>query len=160
MQDVIKKGTGQRAMALNRHDLAGKTGTTNNQVDAWFSGFNQHIETTVWLGFDDNQRSLHEYADTSALPIWINYMRTALSQIPETQQAIPANIESVRIDPKTGLLAPTGATNTEFEIFRKAFAPTKLSKNDIDNHVSTHANTSPITSSSANNSQTNSAPLF
>ncbi len=124
MQDVIKKGTGRRALALNRNDLAGKTGTTNDQVDAWFSGFNQNIETTVWLGFDNNQRSLHEYADTSALPIWIDYMKTVLNTMPESLAPTPPGIVNVRIDPQTGLLAPADFPNAVFEVFRKEYAPT------------------------------------
>jgi penicillin-binding protein 1A len=123
MQDVIQKGTGRRARALNRHDLAGKTGTTSNQVDAWFSGFNQKVETTVWLGFDNNQRSLHEYADMSALPVWIDYMKTVLKDMPESLAPTPTSIVSVRIDPKTGLLAPNDFDDAAFEVFRKDDAP-------------------------------------
>jgi penicillin-binding protein 1A len=124
MQDVIQKGTGKRALVLKRNDLAGKTGTTNNQVDAWFSGFNQKVETTVWLGFDNNQRSLHEYADASALPIWIDYMKTVLKSMPESASPSPPGIVNVRIDPKTGLLASADFQNAVFEVFRKDFVPT------------------------------------
>jgi len=160
MQDVIQKGTGRRARSLNRHDLAGKTGTTSNQVDAWFSGFNSQIETTVWLGFDNNQRSLHEYADRSALPIWINYMRTVLKGMPESTAPTPANIVSVRIDPNTGLLAPNNFDQATFELFRKQYAPTNythVSTASAVNTTSTQSNSNKQTAENNNSQQT---PLF
>ncbi len=83
MQDVVQKGTGRRAKALNRSDLAGKTGTTNDQRDVWFSGFNPNLQATVWLGFDQ-PRTLGrwEYGANAALPIWIDFMRVALKDQP------------------------------------------------------------------------------
>ena len=83
MSDVIKIGTGRRARELKRHDLAGKTGTTNDQKDAWFSGFNGDIVTTVWVGFDDSKPlGRSESGSSAALPMWIDYMRSALARAP------------------------------------------------------------------------------
>lgn len=127
LQGVIQHGTGRRARVLHRLDIAGKTGTTNNQVDAWFSGFNSRVETTVWVGFDDSNESLYEYGSQAALPIWINYMRTALKGTPPATMAQPSDIVNVRIDPKTGLLAPPGSPQAIFEVFRKQYVPTQFS---------------------------------
>jgi len=124
LKDVIKKGTGRRALKLKRNDLAGKTGTTNDQVDAWFSGFNTKIATTVWVGFD-NPKTLgrREYGAKAALPIWSDYMKVALEDMSESHMKQPDGIVTVRIDPETGLLAKPGAKNAIFEIFRTEFAP-------------------------------------
>src|SRR3990167_6565546 len=122
LRSVIQEGTGRAAKVLNRSDLAGKTGTTNQQIDAWFSGFNSHIVTTVWVGFD-NLKSLHEYGAAAALPIWINFMREALKNQPEATMPEPPNIVTVRIDPATGLLASPSQPNARFEIFRKSDVP-------------------------------------
>ena len=76
--DVVRRGTGARAMELGRRDLAGKTGTTNEQRDAWFSGYNSHIVTSVWVGFDNHDPlGRRELGGRAALPVWIEYMRTA-----------------------------------------------------------------------------------
>lgn len=124
LKDVIKKGTGRRALKLKRNDLAGKTGTTNDQVDAWFSGFNTELATTVWVGFD-NPKTLgrREYGAKAALPIWSDYMAVALTDMEESHMKQPDNIVTVRIDPKTGQLAQPGANNAIFEIFRTEFSP-------------------------------------
>lgn len=159
MQDVIKNGTGRKALVLKRDDLAGKTGTTSNQVDAWFSGFNHQIETTVWLGFDNNQRSLHEYADTSALPIWIDYMKTVLQDMPESNIPEPEGIVSVRIDPTTGLLAPENFPNAVFEIFRKDNAPTKYTNTPVVNSLQINTDTTKQ-NASTDTSADQQTPLF
>ncbi len=124
MQGVIKYGTGRAALTLKRSDLAGKTGTTNDQIDAWFSGFNSDLVTTVWVGFDQ-PKSLHEYGAQAALPIWINFMGAALKGKPEATLPQPADIINVRIDPNTGLLANPGQRDARFEYFRQQFAPTQ-----------------------------------
>jgi penicillin-binding protein 1A len=160
MQDVIQHGTGRRAKALNREDLAGKTGTTSNQVDAWFSGFNQKVETTVWLGFDNNQRSLHEYADSSALPIWINYMKTVLNHMPESAAPTPPGIVSVRIDPKTGLLAPENFDNAQFEVFRKDDAPTAYTSTQAVTPNKDTSATQPKQPAANQDSSSDQQPLF
>lgn len=103
LQEVIKSGTGRRALVLERNDLAGKTGTTNDYVDAWFSGFNRDVATTVWVGFDDPQTLGKGEAGTrAALPIWIDYMHTALENTPESEYPIPEGVVSKFIDKTTG----------------------------------------------------------
>ena len=103
LQEVIKSGTGRRALALEREDLAGKTGTTNDYVDAWFSGFNKDIATTVWVGFDEPQTLGRGEAGTrAALPIWVDYMRTALRDVPQSEYVIPEGVVSKFIDKNTG----------------------------------------------------------
>jgi len=124
LQDVIRRGTGRRALTLKREDLAGKTGTTNGPVDAWFSGYHPEVVATAWVGFDDYSRlGNREFGGTAALPIWIDYMRTALRGIPEHPRTPPAGIVSVRIDPDTGLLADINQDNAVFEFFREEHAP-------------------------------------
>ncbi|HID00025.1 MAG TPA: peptidase, partial [Piscirickettsiaceae bacterium] len=124
MQDVIRTGSGQRAKALQRQDIAGKTGTTNEQKDAWFTGFNPKVATSVWVGFDQPQTlGRREVGGRAALPIWIDYMRVALAQIPETPFAMPEGIVSVPIDPKTGQAVSADTPGALFEVFREPFAP-------------------------------------
>ena len=125
LRAVVRKGTGQAARVLHRHDLGGKTGTTNKKADAWFTGFNSNIVTTVWVGNDDNTKPIHEWGAQAALPIWIAYMRTAMQGMPEATMAEPSGIVTVRIDPKTGLLAYPGQKNAMFEYFRKQYVPTQ-----------------------------------
>lgn len=125
MRDVINRGTGRAALVLRRKDLAGKTGTTNNQVDAWFSGFNSNLVVTSWVGYD-NPQSLHEYAAKSALPMWIDFMKVVLRNVPEQTLVEPPGLVSVKIDPKTGLLAAPGQSNAIFEIFRDEYAPKQM----------------------------------
>src|SRR5262249_1501427 len=86
MSDVIRHGTGRRALALGRDDLAGKTGTTNKSIDTWFNGFNENLVATVWVGFDQ-ERPLGESEEgaRTALPIWIAFMREALHGVPEVR---------------------------------------------------------------------------
>ena len=104
MRDVIELGTGRRARALGRDDLAGKTGTTNDQRDAWFSGFNAGLVTTVWVGMDSNESlGRYEQGGRTALPIWIDYMEVALDGMPEADDPVPVGIVEARIDPDTGL---------------------------------------------------------
>jgi len=125
MQDVINRGTGRRARALGRNDLHGKTGTTNDQRDAWFNGFNHKLVTTVWVGFDQQQLSLGNYETGSkaALPMWVEFMRTALNNMPETEMQRPEGLVNVKINAETGELANAADTNVVFEIFRAEMAP-------------------------------------
>ncbi|MEK7697162.1 MAG: hypothetical protein AAB346_03390, partial [Pseudomonadota bacterium] len=84
MRDVIREGTGKAALELGRKDLAGKTGTTNEYRDAWFSGFNADLIATAWLGFDQpGPLGRGETGGRAALPIWMDYMRVALDGVPE-----------------------------------------------------------------------------
>ncbi len=124
LRDVVRQGTGRRALSLGRNDLAGKTGTTNDQRDAWFSGFNRDVVATAWVGFDA-PRSLGsaEAGARAALPIWIDYMQVALEGIPEHGLEQPPGLASVRIDPETGLLARPGDATAIFETFRSENVP-------------------------------------
>ncbi|MFT6352541.1 MAG: penicillin-binding protein 1A [Neptuniibacter pectenicola] len=125
LQDVISKGTGRKALVLNRKDIAGKTGTTNDQKDAWFSGFNQSIVTTTWVGFDQPKTlGRREFGGTAALPIWIDFMREALKDTPENPPKPPAGIVSVKIDPQSGKLAYPGQSDAIYEFFRRKNVPT------------------------------------
>ena len=103
MADVIKRGTGRRAMALGRNDLAGKTGTTNGPRDTWFNGFTGNLVSTVWVGFDD-ERTLGEREEgaSTAVPIWMHFMREALRGMPERPRAPPPGIVALHISPSTG----------------------------------------------------------
>lgn len=119
LEDVITRGTGRRALALKRSDLAGKTGTTNESKDSWFSGFNADYVTTVWTGFDQPESlGRLEYGGTVALPIWINYMGVALAGRPEHQLPEPSGITSRRIDPSTGQAASANTIGAYFELFK------------------------------------------
>ena len=128
MRDVVRYGTGRRALSLGRKDLAGKTGTTNDQRDAWFSGFNRNVVTISWVGFD-NPRPLgsRETGAIAALPMWNAYMARALKGMPETALHQPANIVSVRIDKRTGLPATAESTDTMFEYFHEDQVPSDAS---------------------------------
>jgi penicillin-binding protein 1A len=103
MEDVTRIGTAAKARQLGRNDLAGKTGTTNNHIDAWFAGFNPKQVAVVWVGFD-KPKSLggNETGGSAALPIWIKYMAKALQNIPEVQLAVPDGVESHKVNIVTG----------------------------------------------------------
>ncbi|MBA2648138.1 MAG: penicillin-binding protein 1A [Legionella sp.] len=136
LKDVVQQGTARAARTLNRLDIAGKTGTTNDQVDAWFAGFNSDIVTTTWVGFD-NPKSLHEYAAGLALPLWIDFMKVALEGKSETQLTQPSNIVTVRIDPISGLLAKPNQTNSILEYFRDKEVPLEEEQGPRDNASNT-----------------------
>lgn len=106
LKDVVQHGTAIDARALNRKDIAGKTGTTNEQVDAWFAGYSPNLVVTTWIGFD-TPHPLHEYAARLALPLWIDFMKTALQGVPEQERLKPDNVVDVLINPYNGLLART-----------------------------------------------------
>ena len=127
MRDVIRRGTGRKARVLERDDLAGKTGTTNDLHDAWFSGFNPDIVATAWIGFD-RVRPLgqRETGARAALPMWIAYMREALKGTQERNVEPPEGIVTVRIDPATGQLAGASHEGAVFESFRKERVPSRL----------------------------------
>jgi len=122
--DVITQGTGWRAKKLGRKDLAGKTGTTNQQRDAWFNGYNQHIVTIAWVGFDDNRElGKGEVGGKVALPAWIEFMKVALEDIPDDPPDMPDSLVTVRIDKNTGLRVSGRRKNTMFEVFRPGNEP-------------------------------------
>ena len=124
MQDVINRGTARKARVLKRLDIAGKTGTTNDQKDAWFSGFNPNISTTVWVGFDKPATlGRVEFGGRAALPIWIDYMRVALENEPNLPLNVPKNMVNVPIDRLTGEAVSADTSGALFEIFRDHNAP-------------------------------------
>lgn len=118
LKDVIRYGTGSQANVLNRNDLAGKTGTTSDYVDTWFTGFNSNIVATVWIGFD-KPHSVQEYGAKAALPMWIDFMRVALKGQAEKTMPQPPDIVTASIDPLTGNLLPNGTPGSVLEYFRK-----------------------------------------
>lgn len=104
MRDVVRMGTGARAMKLGRNDLAGKTGTTNEFVDAWFCGFNSELVAVAWLGFDTPQTlGRNETGAQAALPIWMGYAGAALKGVPEQPLVPPEGVVALRVNPDTGL---------------------------------------------------------
>jgi penicillin-binding protein 1A len=124
MRDVIRRGTGRRALALGRKDLSGKTGTSNDQRDAWFGGFNADLASIVWVGYDDDlPLGPGEEGSRTALPIWIEFSRLAYRDAPEHQLPMPAGIVSVLIDRETGCPARAGQSNVIFELFEEGKLP-------------------------------------
>jgi penicillin-binding protein 1A len=124
LQDVINKGTGQRARSLGRNDIAGKTGTTNDQRDAWFNGYSPDLVAVAWVGFDQlRPLGSKEAGSTAALPLWIEFMATALGGKPEKQLKRPKGLVTVKINAETGEPATEQDKNTIFEIFRSENAP-------------------------------------
>ncbi len=129
LADVVRRGTGRRAQALGRTDLAGKTGTTNQQRDAWFAGYNPNLVATAWVGFDQPAPlGRSEYGGTAALPIWIDFMRVALEGTENASIKRPENVVQLRIDPTTGYLAYDGQTNAITEYFTPETTPRQRSR--------------------------------
>jgi penicillin-binding protein 1A len=121
LQDVVRAGTGARAASLGRRDLAGKTGTTNDYVDAWFAGYQQELVGVSWIGFDQPKKlGTNETGALAALPIWMGYMGRALKGVPESVAGAPPGVVSVLIDPETGLQSPDGMVA---EYFYSEFLP-------------------------------------
>jgi len=124
MADVIRRGTGIGARVLNRDDLAGKTGTTNDFHDAWFNGFNGNLVATVWTGFDqDRTLGDGEQGARAALPTWVYFMHQALASAPRRMVPVPDGIVTVRISPDTGMLASADNPNGIMEKFIEGNLP-------------------------------------
>ncbi|MEJ8569450.1 penicillin-binding protein 1A [Elongatibacter sediminis] len=124
MMDVVRRGTGVRAMQLGRSDLAGKTGTTNEQRDAWFTGYNDHLVTSVWVGFDNFEPlGRREVGGRAALPIWMAFMEVALEGLEDRQPVMPPGLAQARIDPDTGLLARLDNPDAIMEVFEVGKLP-------------------------------------
>jgi penicillin-binding protein 1A len=120
-------------MVLGRNDLAGKTGTTNEQRDAWFSGYNNEVVTSVWVGFDSHEPlGRFEVGGKAAVPIWIDYMRVVLDGMPDVALEIPEGITQARIDSKTGLLARQENRNAIMESFRQGSLPAMEDASELD----------------------------
>ncbi len=119
LRDVVRRGTGRNALVLNRADIGGKTGSTNDHRDAWFVGVGGGLAVAAWVGMDDfASLGRGEFGARAALPIWIEYMRGALEGVPETQLAQPSGIATVTIDPATGALLPPGTPGALSELIR------------------------------------------
>jgi penicillin-binding protein 1A len=119
MKDVILRGTGFAAKSLDRADLAGKTGSTNDHRDAWFVGFNGDLSTAVWVGFDDYSSLGHgEFGAKAALPIWMDYMGTVLKDLPLNSLPMPPGISTVQINRDSGLPTSADDPNSMSEIFK------------------------------------------
>ena len=171
LKDVIHYGTGSQARILNRNDLAGKTGTTSDYVDTWFTGFNSNLVTSVWIGFDQ-PRSVQEYGAKAALPMWIDFMRVALKGQPEKTMPQPPDIVTASIDPVTGDLLPDGTPGSILEYFRKddlakiSIQEDNAPFNAIDNpkvstdSTETQIQTEPPALENQENNSTGSEPVF
>ncbi|MFA6052857.1 MAG: penicillin-binding protein 1A [Methylobacter sp.] len=125
LRDVVQFGTATGAKVLGRQDLAGKTGTTNEQRDAWFNGYTQTNAATAWVGFDDfSPLGNKETGGVAALPMWVEFMQTALKGTTETPLAPPEGIVKAFIDPETGMLTPETNKTGIWEFFQDELAPT------------------------------------
>jgi len=129
LKSVVEEGTGRGAKSLEK-PLAGKTGTTNNYVDAWFVGYAPSMVTGVWVGYDNSQASLgdKETGARAALPIWIPVMARALADRPAEDFVAPDDVVFVKIDPASGLLAREGAADAITDVFRKGTEPTQYAE--------------------------------
>lgn len=125
MRDVVRTGTAARAMKLGRNDLAGKTGTTNDFIDAWFCGFNARLVAVAWIGFDTPQTlGRNETGGRVALPIWMDYMGVVLKGVPEQPFAPPDGVVAVRVNPDTGLRVADGQPGIA-DFFYHEFLPSE-----------------------------------
>lgn len=131
LRDVIQRGTAKLAKNLGRTDLAGKTGTTQNQVDAWFAGYNPDIVAVTWVGFDQPQ-SLHEFGAQAALPLWMQFIENALKGKPDHPFEQPPGIVSIRIDPQTGRRTSATDSSAMFEYFMIPYLPDDSTPSDSD----------------------------
>ena len=123
MRDVVRAGTGARAMKLGRGDLAGKTGTTNEFVDAWFCGWGGDLVAIAWIGFDTPQTlGRNETGAQAALPIWMGYMGPALKGVPEQALTPPGGVVAVRVNPETGMRV-ADAQSGVVDYFYQEFLP-------------------------------------
>ena len=124
MRDVVRYGTAARAMSLGRQDLAGKTGTTNDHIDAWFAGFNGRLVAVSWIGFDTPANlGLNETGSQAALPIWMTYAAKVLKGLPETELSPPSGVVAVNINPATGLRELDGRSRTTEYFYQESQPP-------------------------------------
>jgi penicillin-binding protein 1A len=131
LRDVVKRGTGRRALSLGRSDLAGKTGTTNDQRDAWFNGFNPSLVAVAWVGFDSSKPlGNRETGGRAALPIWMAFMKEALKGTSNIALAQPDGIVGILIDPETGLKTNPSNPRGTLEYFRAENIPASAELNE------------------------------
>lgn len=136
LKDVIHRGTAwtglnrAKSSLLKRNDIAGKTGTTNDSKDAWFSGYNSQYVASGWVGFRDHSKKLgkKEFGSVAALPIWRRFMEKALKGTEQISLPRPEGMVDVKIDLLNGKLAGINTQDSEFEVFRVEYAPTEYSK--------------------------------
>lgn len=127
LRDVVRFGTGRKAMRLGRHDLAGKTGTTNDQLDAWFNGFHPELVAISWVGFDSPKTlGKYETGGKAALPMWMNFMKVALDDVPNEPLHKPADMVTINIDAATGLRANGASKKVISETFRTQYLPKEM----------------------------------
>lgn len=125
MHDVTVRGTAAAVNSLGRSDLAGKTGTTNDETDAWFDGFQKSLVAVTWVGFDQpTPLGRGEVGGRAALPIWMDFMRSALKGVPQERLPKPSGLVNVRISPTTGKLAEPGDTTAIYETVQADHVPT------------------------------------
>ena len=123
LQSVVEHGTGKKVRSLNR-PVAGKTGTTNNYVDAWFMGYTPELVTGVWVGKDkDESLGKNETGSRAAIPIWLQYMQKALINKPIINFQAPTDVQYLRIQPETGKPASFQEPGSKFEIFSQDHLP-------------------------------------
>ena len=115
---LLRGSNGRKTQILNRSDIAGKTGTTNDAISTWFSGFHNDLVTTVWVGTDDfSSLGDNEFGSSIALPAWVDFMKTALVSLPEEEWKIPEGLSYVRVDRETGRPVDESSKNSYFELF-------------------------------------------
>ena len=119
LREALSRGSnGRKTKVLNRNDIAGKTGTTNDAISTWFSGFHNDLVTTVWVGTDDfSSLGNNEFGSTIALPVWVDFMQIALPSLPEEEWKIPKGLSYVRVDRETGKPTEETSDNAYFELF-------------------------------------------
>jgi penicillin-binding protein 1A len=133
LRDVVTSGTGAKARELGRGDLAGKTGTTNDEADAWFNGFTSRLVAISWVGFDQPQPlGRGEVGGRAALPMWMDFMQVALKGAREEWPERPPGLVTVRINPHNGNLAAAGAPDAVFEIVQAEHLPAADGENPAE----------------------------
>ena len=124
LQEAARRGTAKKVSTLKRLDLAGKTGTTNEAESTWFTGFNDYLVTSVWVGFDQ-PKSLgsREFGSSTALPIWIDFMESNLKDLPINRSIPPEGLVSIKVNKTSGLRSANGSSNSLFEYFLEEYVP-------------------------------------
>ena len=119
MCEALRRGSnGQKTKVLNRYDIAGKTGTTNDAISTWFSGFHKDLSATVWIGTDDfSSLGDNEFGSSIALPIWVDFMSEALIDLPEDSWRPPPGMSYMQVDRQTGKQTDGMDQNSYFELF-------------------------------------------
>lgn len=118
LREALSRGSnGRKTKVLSRSDIGGKTGTTNDAISTWFSGFHNNLVTTVWIGTDDfSSLGDNEFGSSIALPTWVDFMKTALSSLPEEDWKVPEGLSYVRVDRETGRPVDESSKNSYFEL--------------------------------------------